>query len=202
VPETAHPFLPPSEPLSGVAAAGSLTPPPPLPFDGTWGPLLPPLLVFGCEPLLEPLLLELDPPELEECPESVRAASLLVPASLAGGVVPPLDPPLDPLLEPPLATLQTPALVVPLVQVWPLGQPLPPASRQPALHACDAVSQMRPDVALPQSLSAAQPHTFVERHAAPLSVALHADLFAVVHSTHLFERVSHTLPLQSESETH
>jgi hypothetical protein len=37
------------------------------------------------------------------------------------------------------------------------GQPLPPLPRQPSSHACAAVPQMRPLVAVPHSVSVTQP---------------------------------------------
>jgi len=58
-----------------------------------------------------------------------------------------------------LGKLHVPAVDVLELQIWPDGHPLPEDPRQPLMHAYEVVLQTRPLVALPQSVSAAQPQT-------------------------------------------
>lgn len=67
------------------------------------------------------------------------------------------------------------------VQFCPVGQPLwPVPDQQPSMHTCVVPSQMRPEVASPQSASTAHPQnagsvvTVAAMHACPLLCVAHA----------------------------
>jgi hypothetical protein len=63
---------------------------------------------------------------------------------------------------------------------------LPPIPRHPAPHVPEDMSQIRSDVGPPQSLSMAQPHVSLPRHALPVEDALQFLLFIDVHCTQWF----------------
>jgi hypothetical protein len=69
---------------------------------------------------------------------------------------------------------------------------LPPVARQPGTQRALVGSQMRPDVAPPQSVSIAQPHEPPATQRPPLRSTRQALWFAVVHSAQVCIEVSHT----------
>jgi hypothetical protein len=72
-----------------------------------------------------------------------------------------------PASEPPELPAQWPAVPFLELHVSPDGQELPPLPRQPVSHRLVVVLQTRPELALPQSESIAQPQVPFARHAAP-----------------------------------
>jgi hypothetical protein len=102
-----------------------------------------------------------------------------------------------------LALWHMPGMLFIELHVSPDGQPLPPLPRQPGWQVCEFGSQMRAELAPPQSASVAQPHVSFERHAAPVPDALQFCVWFVVHWTHVSVVESQTLPLgQSGSLRH
>jgi hypothetical protein len=65
------------------------------------------------------------------------------------------------------------------------GHPFPPEPRQPGTQRALAESQTRPEVAVPQSESIAQPHEPPATQRAPARSTRHALSLAMVHSTHV-----------------
>jgi hypothetical protein len=104
--------------------------------------------------------------------------------------------------------MQVPAWLVVDEHTWLLGQPLPPVPRQPGWHLCaPGGSQMRPEVAAPQSASAMHPQASVGRQAEPFIVGSQLLVLPAVHSTQRSKLgpgvVSQTLPpTQSELMRH
>jgi hypothetical protein len=86
----------------------------------------------------------------------------------------------------------TPTAVPVAVQTSEAGQPLPPVARQPGTQRALVGSQMRPDVAPPQSVSIAQPHEPPATQRPPLRSTRQALWLAVVHSAQVRIEVSHT----------
>jgi hypothetical protein len=78
---------------------------------------------------------------------------------------------------------QAPTVVSVELQVCDVGQPLPEEPRQPGTQRESVVSQTRPELAAPQSLSIAQPHEPPATQRAPAWSLRHADWLVAVHST-------------------
>jgi hypothetical protein len=83
------------------------------------------------------------------------------------------------------------------------GHVLPPVPRQPGVQRLTVVSQTRPDVVPPQSVSAVQPHWPPPRQRAPARSASHAAVIVVVHSVQALRAGSQTsVPAQSVLTRH
>ena len=102
-----------------------------------------------------------------------------------------------------LALWQVPGLPVVELHVWPVGQPLPPLPRQPTTQVIMVMSQMRPEVAPPQSVSAMHPQVSVAaRQTAPLPAGVQFLVCWAVHSTQWNSGSQTWPPVQSGSLRH